>query len=244
PQHLRRLQGAGPSRSARVGLVLVRQHRRRRSVQRLARPARHQRVADDRLEQRPGDDAPRNAGRVRSRHVRHLVAGLFDVHRRDAQRHQSALRDVGNGGSPEVVDRTLSPNETERTWYRQNPPLAHVKWDLRDNNNYEQTGILVSLSYVANNRVQLLRNFYEKSKRSIEKPKTEGPAAYVLSAADPRLGSQAELLHVLQRQRVEISRATQAFTVTMPARRATLAAGRGRAGRGGNANGGNGGNTG
>ncbi|MFI5230682.1 MAG: M14 family zinc carboxypeptidase, partial [Gemmatimonadales bacterium] len=137
----------------------------------------------------------------------------------------------GNGGSPEVVDRTLSPNETERTWYRQNPPLAHVKWDLRDNNNYEQTGILVSLSYVANNRVQLLRNFYEKSKRSIEKPKTEGPAAYVLSAADPRLGSQAELLHVLQRQRVEISRATQAFTVNMPARR-TIAAG-GRGGRGG-----------
>jgi hypothetical protein len=150
----------------------------------------------------------------------------------------------GNGGSPEVVDRTLSPNETERTWYRQNPPLAHVKWDLRDNNNYEQTGILVSLSYVANNRVQLLRNFYEKSKRSIQKPKTEGPSAYVLSAADPRLGSQAELLHVLQRQRVEISRATQAFTVTMPARHATLAAGRGRGGRGGAANAGNAGNAG
>jgi hypothetical protein len=145
----------------------------------------------------------------------------------------------GNGGSPEVQDRTLSPNETERTWYKQNPPLAHVKWDLRDNNNYEETGILVSLSYVANNRVQLLRNFYEKSKRSILKATTEGPSAYILSANDPRLGAQAELLHVLQRQRVEISRATQPFTVNLP-RPAGVVAGRGGRGRGGAAGGGGG----
>src|SRR5205085_1952489 len=72
----------------------------------------------------------------------------------------------GNGGTAETVDRTLSPAETERTWFKQNPPLPHVKWSLRNNNNYEQTGILVSLNYVANNRLQLLRNFYEKSKRS------------------------------------------------------------------------------
>ena len=79
----------------------------------------------------------------------------------------------------ETVERTLGPNDTERTWYKQNPPLPKVKWSLRNNNNYEQTGLLVSLSYVANNRRQLMRNFYEKSKRSIQKAKTEGPAAYV-----------------------------------------------------------------
>ncbi len=136
----------------------------------------------------------------------------------------------GNGGSPEVQDRTLSPSQTERTWYRQNPPLAHVKWDMRDNNNYEETGLLVSLSYVANNRVQLLRNFYEKSKRSIAKATTEGPAAYVLPANDPRPGAQAELLRVLQRQHVEISRAKEAFTLSVP--RKVIATGRGGRGRG------------
>ena len=98
----------------------------------------------------------------------------------------------GNGGSADTQDRTLSANETSRTWYRQNPPLPRVRWSLRNNNNYEQTGILISLNYLANNRIQLLRNFYEKSKRSIEKAKTEGPAAYVFSANDPRLGSQSE----------------------------------------------------
>ncbi|HJQ21836.1 MAG TPA: M14 family zinc carboxypeptidase, partial [Gemmatimonadaceae bacterium] len=129
----------------------------------------------------------------------------------------------GNGGTAETVQRTLSPDETERTWFRQNPPLPYVKWSLRNNNNYEQTGLLVSLSYVANNRHQLLRNFYEKSKRSVLKPTLEGPAAYVLSADDPRLGSQADLLRVMQLQGVEISRATQPFTVQVAGRRSPVA---------------------
>jgi hypothetical protein len=136
----------------------------------------------------------------------------------------------GNGGSADTEERTLSANETSRTWFRQNPPISRVRWSLRNNNNYEQTGIIVSLNYFANNRVYFLRNFYDKSKRSILKPKTEGPAAYVLPANDTRLGTQAELLRVLQKQGVEISRATAAFTATLPAR---PVAGGGRGGRGG-----------
>src|SRR3954468_6042267 len=136
----------------------------------------------------------------------------------------------GNGGTAETQERTLGANETSRTWYKQNPPLPRVKWSLRNNNNYEQTGLLVSLSYVANNKRQLLRNFYEKSKRSIQKPSTEGPAAYVLPANDPRLASQADLLRVLQKQAVEISRANSDFTVSISRR---VGGGGGRGGRGG-----------
>ena len=133
----------------------------------------------------------------------------------------------GNGGTAETVERTLSPDQTSRTWYRQNPPLPKVKWSLRNNNNYEQTGLLVSLSHFANNRRQFLENFYQKSKRSVLKARTEGPAAYVLPADDRRPGAQAELLRVLQKQKVEISRATAPFTVSMPARGSARAAGRG-----------------
>jgi hypothetical protein len=140
----------------------------------------------------------------------------------------SRLYETFGNSMPETVERTLSPSETERTWYRQNPPLAHVKWSLRNNNNYEQTGLLVSLNYFANNRRLFLENFYEKSKRSILKPKTEGPAAYILPADDPRPGAQAYLLRVLQKQAVEISRATQGFTVRVEGR-GTRGAGRGAA---------------
>src|SRR3954464_5608923 len=124
----------------------------------------------------------------------------------------------GNGGTAETMDRTLSPNETSRTWYRQNPPLPRVQWSLRNNNNYEQTGLLVSLNYFAQNKRLFLQNFWEKSKRSVQKPRTEGPAAYVLSASDPRPGAQAELLRILQKQHVEISRATAPFSVTITRR--------------------------
>jgi len=133
----------------------------------------------------------------------------------------------GNGGTAETVERTLSPNETARTWYRQNPPLPKVKWSLRNNNNYEQTGVLVSLSYFANNRRQFLENFYQKSKRSVLKAKSEGPAAYVLPADDRRPGAQAELLNVLRKQAVEISRATAPFTVTVPSNSTARRGGRG-----------------
>ena len=135
----------------------------------------------------------------------------------------------GNGGSADTEERTLTPAETSRTWYRQNPPISRVRWSLRNNNNYEQTGVLISLNYLANNRVYFLRNFYDKSKRSILKARIEGPAAYVFPANDPRPGAQAELLRVLQRQAVEVSRATSAFTVKVPVRPAPTG---GRGGRG------------
>src|SRR5262249_41385436 len=49
---------------------------------------------------------------------------------------------------------------------------------------------------------------------------TEGPAAYVFPADESRPGAQADLLRTLQKQGVEISRATASFTVTVPGKKA------------------------
>src|SRR3954454_24618286 len=57
----------------------------------------------------------------------------------------------GNGGSADTQERTLSPAGTSRTWLPQTPPIPRVRWSLRNNNNYEMTGLLVSLNYFANN---------------------------------------------------------------------------------------------
>jgi len=123
----------------------------------------------------------------------------------------------GNAGADTLV-RTLSPDEYSRTWYKQNPPLPRTKWSQRNNNNYEETALLISLDYFNHNSKLFLKNFYLKSKRSIEKPKNEGPAAYVFPGDDPRLGNQANLLWVLQAQGCEIHRATTPFTVTIKKR--------------------------
>ncbi|MDQ2976327.1 MAG: hypothetical protein M3R69_13095 [Acidobacteriota bacterium] len=126
----------------------------------------------------------------------------------------------GNAGA-DTVERTLSPDEYQRTWYRQNPPLPKAKWSQRNNNNYQQTALLTTLHYFSNNSKLFLKNFYLKSKRSVLKPANEGPAAYVLPGDDPRPANQAELLRTLQAQGVEISRATAPFTVVMKAKKPT-----------------------
>ena len=124
----------------------------------------------------------------------------------------------GNAGA-DTVERKLQPGDYARTWYKQNPPLPKVMWSQRNNNNYQQTGLLTALSYFSGNTKLFLKNFYLKSKRSVTKPTAEGPAAYVLPGDEARPGAQAEMLRVLQRQAVEISRATASFSVTMPAKK-------------------------
>ncbi len=124
----------------------------------------------------------------------------------------------GNGGA-DTVERTLPPDEYQRTWWRQNPPQPKTLWSQRDNNNYEETGLLTSLHYFSENSRLFLKNFYLKAKRSVSKPGNEGPAAYVFPGDEARPGAQAELLRVLQKQGCEISRATAAFSVTIPAKK-------------------------
>ena len=121
----------------------------------------------------------------------------------------------GNGGA-DTRERTLEPEEYARTWYKPNPPLPKALWSQRNNNNYEETGLLTSLHYFNENKRLFLKNFYLKGKRSIGKPNEEGPAAYVLPGDDPRGSLQAHLLQVLVKQHVEISRAQDAFEVTLP----------------------------
>jgi hypothetical protein len=124
----------------------------------------------------------------------------------------------GNGGA-DTLQRTLTPEEYGRTWFRQDPPLPKSSWSQRNNNNYEQTGLLTSLHYFSAEKRFFLKNFYLKAKRSIQKPTQEGPAAYVFPADEPRLGAQAALLEILRKQGCEVSRAKVAFSVTMPAKK-------------------------
>ncbi len=128
----------------------------------------------------------------------------------------------GNGGA-DTERRILTPGEYSREWYRQNPPQASVLWSQRDNNNYEQAGLLTTLSYFAQNREHFLDNYYVKAKRSIAKPATGGPAAYVM-AADPAYAErQLALLRTLEKQHIEIARLSEPATVNVTASDAAAA---------------------
>ena len=92
----------------------------------------------------------------------------------------SRLYETFGNGNADTEKRILDPEEYSRTWYRQNPPLPTVKWSQRNNNNYEQTALLSTISYFSRNTHHFLENYYAKSKRSVQKPTLEGPAAYVI----------------------------------------------------------------
>jgi hypothetical protein len=110
----------------------------------------------------------------------------------------------GNGGA-DTQDRTVG-QQSQRDWFRPNPPLARVKWSMRNNVNMQQSALLLAMNFVSNNKERFLNNFYLKSKRSVAKARTEGPAAYVMSSDDARLGGQADLLNALKLQGVEVHR--------------------------------------
>jgi hypothetical protein len=122
----------------------------------------------------------------------------------------------GNGGA-DTEKRILQPEEYSRTWYRQNPPLPVVTWSQRDNNNYEESALLTTLSYFSQHTEHFLDNFYLKSKRAVQKPTLDGPAAYVLPANDAELNRQLQLIRVLNLQHVEVSRLAEDRTQQLPA---------------------------
>ncbi len=122
----------------------------------------------------------------------------------------------GNGGA-DTEKRILQPEDYSRTWYRQNPPLPEVMWSQRNNNNYEESALLSTLAYFSRNTHHFLENYYIKSKRSVQKPTLDGPAAYVLPADAAELNRQLQLLDVLKLQHVEVQQLSGAATSSIPA---------------------------
>jgi hypothetical protein len=121
----------------------------------------------------------------------------------------------GNGGA-DTEKRILTPEEYSRTWYRQNPPLPIVTWSQRDNNNYEESALLSTIAYFSQHTHHFLENYYLKSKRSVEKPDNEGPAAYVMPADAAETNRQIELVKVLKLQHVEIQQLSAPATANLP----------------------------
>jgi dipeptidyl aminopeptidase/acylaminoacyl peptidase len=111
----------------------------------------------------------------------------------------------GNGGA-DTRERKLAESATSRTWFRPNPPMPKVKWSMRNNINLQQSALLLALRYVADNREEFLNSFFLKSKRSIAKAKTEGPAAWIIPNDGKRPALAAQLVRLLQRQGAEVHR--------------------------------------
>jgi hypothetical protein len=113
---------------------------------------------------------------------------------------------------PATEDRVVR-GASQRDWFRPNPPYPKVRWALRNNTNYEESGILTALKYMADNREHVLETFWTLGKRSIAKASTEGPAAYVFPGDQKRRGQLRDLLNLLRDMGIEVQQTDQAATV-------------------------------
>jgi hypothetical protein len=103
--------------------------------------------------------------------------------------------------------------ESKRAWYRPNPPLESVKWSLRNNTNLMQSALLITFKHVAESKTRFLENFYLKSKRSVAKARSEGPAAYIVPDEGKRPLAAVRLVNLLRKNGVEVHRAGGEITV-------------------------------
>jgi hypothetical protein len=103
--------------------------------------------------------------------------------------------------------------QSERAWFRANPPLPTVKWSLRNNVNYQQSGLLLALSDMADRREHFLSQFYLLGKRAIAKAANEGPTAWVFDGAQKRQGNLRDLMTLLRSHGVEVQVADAPFTM-------------------------------
>ena len=119
----------------------------------------------------------------------------------------------------------LGANQTGRVWYRSNPPVNGVKWCIRSNINYQQSGVLVALRYVGEHRATFLENFVAKGTRMIDKGRTTAPYAYVIPRGQRRAAEAADLVNLFRRQGSEIHTASSDFVLAKnPASRADTTA--------------------
>jgi len=94
--------------------------------------------------------------------------------------------------------------ESKRAWFRQNPPLASVKWSFRNNTNMMESALLLSFGHVAAEKAKFLDDFYVKGRRAAAKARTEGPAAYVIPSDTTRPLAAARLVNLLRKDGVEV----------------------------------------
>ncbi len=126
----------------------------------------------------------------------------------------------GNG-TAETVQRVLRPNEeryvgrpvTSREWYRPMPPPRKLRWSLRNNTNYMESGCLAILDYAAKNSKDMLRDFYRKGYNSWQKGVKGGPYAFAIPEDQGDRRRVAEMVELLLTHRIEVSRASAPFKV-------------------------------
>ena len=102
---------------------------------------------------------------------------------------------------------------TERRWDRPSPPVNGVKWCIRSNINFQESGVLTALKYVADHPETFLDNFVAKGERQIAKGRTSAPYAFVVPRGQRRAAEAADLVNLFRQHGTEVHVASADVTL-------------------------------
>ena len=132
--------------------------------------------------------------------------------------HNGMLRmyeTFGNGGATTMLRHVAGDAEPgarggsqiARDWFRPSPAYKEVVWSMRNNINYEETGLLTALQLASAFPDVILENFYKKSLDGLNAGSSKAPYAYIIPAGQD--GARVKFIaDTLQLQGVEIGRAS------------------------------------
>ncbi|HEX8943802.1 MAG TPA: M14 family zinc carboxypeptidase [Gemmatimonadaceae bacterium] len=127
-------------------------------------------------------------------------------------RFYETMSATGPGGNGCMTTTFTPGSQVEKEWDRFNPPVPGVKWCFRNNINYQQSGVLFGMKYVADHKETFLDDFVAKAERLIKRGRTEAPYAYVIPHDQKRAQQAADLVNYFRMQGAEIQVASQDFT--------------------------------
>lgn len=107
----------------------------------------------------------------------------------------------------------LPASQTERRWDRPSPPVNGIKWCIRSNINYQESGVLTALKYVADHASTFNENFVLKAERQIAKGRTHAPYAFVIPRGQRRSAEAADLVNLFRQHGTEIHVASADISV-------------------------------
>ena len=130
-----------------------------------------------------------------------------------------------SSGADCVNNVQLPATATSVQWYRPNPPVNGIRWCIRSNVNYQQSGVLVALRHVADNRQKYLENAVTKAERTIARGQRVAPYAFVVPRGQRHAAEAADMVNLFRTQGTEVHEATSAFMLSSGNDSVTVAAG-------------------
>jgi hypothetical protein len=123
------------------------------------------------------------------------------------------LRDVRQR-TAETVERALDPERNRYTGRPSPsptgtgtvPPPKKLKWSLRNNTNYMETGVLAALRYAARNAPDMLRQLLRRRAQRVGAGARDKPYAIAIPRSRPT-ARLAALVNLLREHGIEVSRA-------------------------------------